>query len=637
MNIARYLLLIVISLLLTSNVMAASNAEVILHSLNYIGIDYPDAVTNGKITNKEEYEEQLEFAGQVKALLKAEGAKDLLPAADRLLDAIKTRQPAARIRALTQQISQQVVKRFKVTTAPRRTPDLQHARQLYTQNCLGCHGTSGGGDGPLARGLTPAPTDFTEWGRQSERTLYSLFSTITQGVDGTAMRAFSNLNARDRWALAFYVGSFMFTDAQRHQGASLWQAGQHPASLGKLKSLSTTAPAHIKRTLGNDGLAILAFLRSKPSALEALHPAPLQTARIRMEASFAAAMKGDRKKAYQLALAAYLDGFELAESSLRAANAKLVTQIEGAMLEYRSALRKGTAATIKGHYNKAMSLLHEAEILSDSSRLTPRASFVSAMVILLREGLEAILILAAISSVLIKSGRRDALWYLHIGWIAAIALGVVTWYVSENIISISGSGREMTEGITALLATAVLLYVGFWLHGKTHAARWQQFINERIQKALHGGALWILASISFLAVYREIFETVLFYQALYQQTSGDAGISLFGGIATGLVLLALITWIILKTSLNLPLRLFFKINSAVMLLLAFTFIGHGIAGLQKAGVISVSIINAPEIGLLGIYPTTQTILAQVLLLVVFAAYFIYERRSRKHLEADSSS
>ena len=299
MKPARYLALIILSLLLPSTVMATSKAEAILHSLNYIGIDYPHAVKDGKVVNKEEYKEQLEFAGQIRALLKAQGATELVPAVNRLITAIKTRQPAEQVRAQTQLISQQVVKRFKVTTSPRKTPDLQRARQLYAQNCMGCHGTSGRGDGPLARGLSPAPTDFTGWKRQSERTLYSIYSTITQGVDGTAMRPFSNLNARDRWALAFYVGGFMFTDKQREQGASLWQSGKHPATLGNLKSLSTTAPAQIKRTLGHEGLSILAFLRNKPAALEALHPAPLQTARARMQASFAAAMKGDREKAYQ--------------------------------------------------------------------------------------------------------------------------------------------------------------------------------------------------------------------------------------------------------------------------------------------------------------------------------------------------
>ena len=104
---------------------------------------------------------------------------------------------------------------------------------------------------------------------------------------------------------------------------------------------------------------------------------------------------------------------------------------------------------------------------------------------------------------------------MHAGWIAALALGGVTWLAASYLITLSGADREITEGVTALLAAAMLLYVGFWMHRHAHAARWKAFIETRMTSALSGRTMWALGSISFLAVYREAFETVLFYQALW--------------------------------------------------------------------------------------------------------------------------
>ena len=92
--------------------------------------------------------------------------------------------------------------------------------------------------------------------------------------------------------------------------------------------------------------------------------------------------------------------------------------------------------------------------------------------------------------------------------------GGVTWLAASYLITLSGADREITEGVTALLAAAMLLYVGFWMHRHAHAARWKAFIETRVASALSGRTMWALGSISFLAVYREAFETVLFYQAL---------------------------------------------------------------------------------------------------------------------------
>src|SRR4030095_1027657 len=125
-------------------------------------------------------------------------------------------------------------------------------------------------------------------------------------------------------------------------------------------------------------------------------------------------------------------------------------------------------------------------------------------------GLEPLLGGAAIGALLVKTGRRDALPYVHAGWIGALALGGVTWVTASYVVTVSGAGREVTEGVTALVAAVMLLYVGFWMHRHAHAARWKTFLEGRVQAALSGRTLWTLASISLLAGYREAFETVVF-------------------------------------------------------------------------------------------------------------------------------
>lgn len=145
--------------------------------------------------------------------------------------------------------------------------------------------------------------------------------------------------------------------------------------------------------------------------------------------------------------------------------------------------------------------------------------FSASLVILLREGLEALLVVIALVTVLVRTGRRDGLRYVHLGWVTALVGGVATWAAAQSLVSISGASREVMEGVAALLAAVVLLYVGIWMHSKTHAAQWQAYIQQHINSHLTAGTLWGLGLLAFIAVYREVFETVLFYQALLTQAA----------------------------------------------------------------------------------------------------------------------
>jgi high-affinity iron transporter len=223
------------------------------------------------------------------------------------------------------------------------------------------------------------------------------------------------------------------------------------------------------------------------------------------------------------------------------------------MMGFRNAVKAGRpVAQIEADFQSTVKLLEQSQQLLSGPSASPTANFVSSLVIILREGLEAILVLAAMAAFLVRTGRRDSLAWLHGGWIVALLLGGLTWVISSKLIAISGAHRELTEGVTALVSAGLLLYVGFWLHTRANAARWSEFIRDQMTSALGKGALWSIALVSFLAVYREVFETVLFYQALWMQSEGSGQHAVIAGFAIGIAALAVIAWLIAHSA-RLPL------------------------------------------------------------------------------------
>jgi high-affinity iron transporter len=333
--------------------------------------------------------------------------------------------------------------------------------------------------------------------------------------------------------------------------------------------------------------------------------------------------------AQELAVAAYLDGFEPVEASLDTVDKGLRLSIETEMLRYRAMLKsQQPMASIEAQVTRIQGLLARAQQLLAGTHLPPAAAFLSALVILLREGLEAILVLAAILALLTKVGRRDALPYVHAGWVAALVLGGCTWLMASYVMAMSGSTREVTEGLTALVAAAVLLYVGFWMHSRAYADRWQTFLHGQLHGALSARTMWALALVSFLAVYREVFETVLFYQALWLQAA-PASVPVFGGLLAAAVVLVVLGWLILHGSVHLPFGLFFGATSILLTLLAVVFVGKGIAALQEAGTLPADPVNFPAIPALGVYPDFLGLVLQALLVLIIAGVFLYTHHTAR--------
>lgn len=281
---------------------------------------------------------------------------------------------------------------------------------------------------------------------------------------------------------------------------------------------------------------------------------------------------------------------------------------------------EASVAALKTKLADAEGLL--AEGVSGVSAATQSA------VIILREGLEAVLIVGAILGYLRATrGPRKYTAWIYAGVLAAILLSMLTWWAAQSLISISVANRELVEGIASLLAVAVLFYVTNWLFHKVYVLDWMTFIKGKVGKAVTSGSALALAGLGFTVVYREGFETALFYQALLFDARPMP--VLLGFLAGSAVVLA-IAYAILRLSVRLPLKLFFTITGLLLLVLAFSFTGAGIRELQEAGVVDATLLDwVPEnvflMETLGIFPTVETTLAQVLFLLLVAATFAYSR------------
>ncbi len=610
------------------------SAQSIIGALDYVAIDYPLAVNKGAVVDSAEYAEQREFLTTVSTLLQSlpprPARAKLLEEAATLSALVDQRAEASAVAAASHDLVAGLIAAYDVLTAPRIVPTPGAMGSRYAELCAGCHGSTGHGDGPMAAGLNPAPTDFLDAERARQRSLFGLYSTITLGVQGSAMPSFARLSESERWSLAFYVAGLRDEPSLISKGEQYWQQGNLNEALPSLASLTSTAPSSITKNSSNEEAAeaVLAFLRHRPEALMAGSSNPIQRSIQGLEEAVSAYRSGRQEIALQLALSAYLEGYELIEAPLRILDDELAIDIERDMQRVRNMIRGGVAAEqLDSTASTLYSKLNRASILLTEKGSSSVTLFTSALLILLREGLEAILLLAAMSLYLRRTGHSSALRYLHLGWASALATGALTWIAVKTIIDIGGAQREVVEGAAALLASAVLLYVGIWLHRNSSTAQWQAFLNERLGRSMSTGTLWGITALSFVAVYREVLETVLFYETLWLQ-SGSATPLVSGALVAVIGLIAIV-WVVFRIGARLPLRLFFQANSALMFVLAFIFAGKGVAALQEAGWVAATFIDIPRIEWLGIYPTAQTIGVQLSLCTIGGFWLLLQLRRKK--------
>ena len=609
---------------------ANDDVQVSWRLLDYLGVDYAGGVKNGAVVSASENSEMREFSGSVRqriAALPANPAKPkLVSQSDELLAAIDRKADPVEVQAISKKLASALLAAYPVALAPPKVPDLTRGAKLFNETCAACHGAQGDAKTPMAMKLNPPPIAFANRSRADQRSPFALYQVIDQGLEGTAMTSFSNLPAQDRWDLAYYASRFAYPAALSDQGKKIWQSDPAVRQvIPDLAALSSLTARDLAARIGPDRAgAVIAYLRSNPEAVTSAG-SPLLLARQRLKESLDAYRAGDRDRAKSLALSAYLDGFEPIEGVLSAKSSTLLGRVETAMGELRSSIAKGEPADqVAGRVADLNAELDQVESVLAPDAESSTSTFIGAMTILLREGLEALLIVVGMLAFLRKGERPDMVRPVHYGWVTALVAGVATWWAATRLITISGATRELTEGFGSILAALVLLFVGIWMHGKGQADEWQRYIREKMGHALSKGSAWFLFSLAFIAVYREIFETILFYAAL--SAEGGAGAVLAGAV-TGAFLLAVIAVLMLRFSRRLPIGKFFTYSSALIAVLAVVLAGKGIAALQEAGLIGViPLEHFPRISMLGLFPAVEPLAAQLVVLIALVVGFAWNRR-----------
>ena len=613
---------------------AESDVRRIWQILDYLAVDYRGAVKDGAVVNDAEFAEMREFAkaSQTKlAALEPHPEKAALAAeAGALGAAIEAREDPARVATLAKSLANHLLAVYPVSSSPTAPPNVAAAAAIYQAQCAACHGATGKGDGPLGARLEPPPVAFSDEERARERSVFALYQVISQGLEGTAMASYAALPEEDRWALAFYVGQFAHKQDDAAAGEKVWKDNAAVrAQLTTLDALTRTTQADLAKEVGEEPAgAAMAYLHVHPEAVVQNRALTFDIARKRLAQSEEAYARKDFKGATDLALSAYLDGVEPIEPTLAVRDKELLVRIEAAMSQFRSLLAsKAPLDELKAQTSRIDALFKEADGLLSTGAEGSTAAFLGSFTILLREGLEALLVVVAMIAFLRKAERGDMLPYVHAGWVGALALGAVTWAIATYIVNVSGASREVTEGLSSLFAAAVLLSVGMWMHQKSMAGKWQQYIHEKLSAALNRKSAFFMFGLSFIAVYREVFETILFYAALWEQGSHAA---VMGGLVAGLVVLVAVAFALLRFSARLPIGKFFSWSSMLVAVLAVVLTGKGIAALQEAGWISAHATHTPRIDLLGVFPSTQTLGAQmVVVIIILIGFFMNARSARK--------
>ncbi|WP_437681352.1 FTR1 family protein [Sorangium sp. So ce131] len=604
-------------------------AQRLVHILGYIGADYGGSVANGVVTVPDEYNEQLslaadgaKIAARIQPAIPPGREVDVPARIAKLRELLDRKAPPEEVAALIAGLRTELVNAFQIEEAPRAAPNAARGKGLYLEHCATCHGETGRADTARAATFTPRPVNFHDPERGEAIAPYRVVSTVRFGVDGTAMVPFTFLSDADRWDLAFHVVGL------RHQGVAPAPADSVPAYT--LAELSARTDADLRAELKAAGVpadreaAALADLRLRAPYEDRAARTPLGLVRVKLERARKAVARGDRDGARGHLIDAYLEGIEPIEAPLRAADASLAAALEARSMELRGDLERGASPAELG---AAMDVLlrdvgRAESLLSPSSAPKSFASTaLSSAGILLREGVEAALLIAALLGIASQAGLADRRRYVHVGWVTAIALGLLTWFASARLVAISGAQRELIEGVTALLATAVLFYVSYSLLAKREVARWMKFLKEQISPRR---AALSLFGVSLLAAYREAFETVLFYQALLA-SNASATAALVGAAAGALVLVALVA-AYSRAGRFAPPQVFFRVSSYLLYALAIIFAGQGVAALQMAGKVPVHALPFRGVPALGVFPTVETLAAQLLLVLLAVVGVLAQRR-----------
>jgi high-affinity iron transporter len=598
--------------------------------------EYAIGIKDGKVVAAAEVEEARLFlteARRTAGLLPPDAGRTTIAQLDALIAMVGRLAPPDSISAGARQLAADLAGRFNVSLdeVPSRTPSMTRGAEVYRAQCALCHGPAGRGDGPSAAELNPVPADLTDFRNLAGTTPLDFYRRITIGVAGTSMPAYeSQLSPEDRWSAAVYATALRYPAAR----------GEVPAGLREFATTSRMGDSALAAALAPGADPAAPDVRGRIAAVRAYGTAGgeleaglvFQAVRRQLDSAVGLARAGQGESASERAFDAYMS-FEQVERSVRAKNPALAGALEAGFAALRTRAAGGaTPAELATLHAGLLADLEKAE-RAIGDRLSPFNLFLQSLVLLLREGLEAILVVGAVVAFLLKMGaghrRRD----IHVGVALAIGASLLTALLLETIFQVSRASQEVLEGGVMLVATAMLFYVSYWLLSKMEVAKWNRFVKSRVQDAVTSGSALALASVAFLAVYREGFETVLFYKALFLAGAGSV-LPVVSGMVVGGAVLGLVYYAINRWGVRIPLKPFFAVTSVFLYYMAFVFAGKGVAELQEGGVIATTVLPwAPRIPGLGIYPTVESLALQglLLLLLVFGLVwtFVVEPRRLK--------
>ena len=335
--------------------------------------------------------------------------------------------------------------------------------------------------------------------------------------------------------------------------------------------------------------------------------------------------EGNYDEAFSTSRSAYLDNYEHVEVPLRPINPDFTLDMEIKFAELRNLIQT------KVPYDKIQSKVFEIKQgLDESERLVsgtgvvaPGIAFSTSFSIIFREGLESALIIGAVLTYLEASRNNKFKKHVYYGIIIAIAATAATWSIAQYIIEISGANREIIEAVAGISAVAVLFWVSFWVLNKIETKKWIEFVKAKVWKATTTGSVIVFVMLSFFTVYREGFETVLFYQAILSFAKYMEWY-VIAGLISGLAVIIGIVFLIRRLGKKLPLRVLFGLTMGVGAYMSIAFMGNAIRSFQELGYISTTnlIGTVPRLDInlaemTGIHPTLESVVAQLILLAIY--------------------
>ena len=328
---------------------------------------------------------------------------------------------------------------------------------------------------------------------------------------------------------------------------------------------------------------------------------------------------------------AYLDSYESVEIPLRPIDPDFTLEMEIKFAELRNLIQDHAPyGQVESKVVEIRRGLDESErLVSGTGVLAPTIAFSTSFSIIFREGLESALIIGAILTYLEASRNNRFKKHVYYGIMIALGATAVTWFIAEFIIDISGASRELIEAIAGVSAVAVLFWVSFWVLNKIETKRWIEFVKAKVWKATTTGSIMVFVLLSFFTVYREGFETVLFYQAMLSFAKYMEWY-VVAGLVVGLAVIVATAIVVRKLGRRLPLKVLFAVTMGIGAYMSIAFMGNAIREFQEVGYISTThlIGTVPRLDInlatmTGIHPTVETIVAQIALLAVYVVGSLY--------------